>query len=138
VKDRFSSLNARAVALAVVIFMLALLLAAPAQRYFVQRAQISALQHQLSASQQQVRNARAELLRWQDPAYIKAQARARLHFVMPGETQYIVVDSSKSHEVPSTSAAIATDLPAQAAWYERLISSIQLVANVGSASQSTK
>jgi cell division protein FtsB len=135
VKDRLNGLNPRAVALAVVIFMLALLLAAPAQRYFAQRAQISALQHQLSANQERVQQARTELERWRDPAYIKAQARARLHFVMPGETQYIVIDSSKTQAVPSTNSAIATNLPAQASWYQRLISSLQLVANVGSSTR---
>jgi cell division protein FtsB len=135
VKDRLNGLNPRAVALAVVIFMLALLLAAPAQRYFAQRAQISALQHQLSANQERVKQARIELERWRDPAYIKAQARARLHFVMPGETQYIVIDSGKSRTVNSTSSAIAENLPAQAAWYQRLISSVQLVANVGSSTR---
>ena len=130
-KGRLNGLNARAVALAVVIFVLALLLAAPAQRYFAQRAQISALQHQLNASERRVVQARIDLERWRDPAYIKTQARARLHFVMPGETQYIVIDTSKPQKVASSSAAIATSLPAQAAWYERLISSVQLVANVG-------
>jgi len=135
VSERLNGLNARAVALAVVVFMLALLLAAPAQRYFAQRAQISALQHKLSASQAQVQQARAELERWRDPAYIKTQARARLHFVMPGETQYIVIDSSKTKTAASSSAAIAANLPAQAAWYQRLVSSIQLVANVGSSSR---
>lgn len=133
--ERLNGLNARAVALAVVVFMLALLLAAPAQRYFAQRAQISALQHQLSASQVRVQEARTELERWRDPAYIKTQARARLHFVMPGETQYIVIDSSKTKTAASSSAAIAANLPTQAAWYQRLVSSIQLVANVGSSSR---
>lgn len=134
-RERFNGLNARAVALAVVIFMLALLLAAPAQRYFSQRAQISALQHQLRASQARVEQARMELERWRDPAYIKTQARARLHFVMPGETQYIVIDSSKSKNPTSLGASIATELPAQVAWYQRLVSSVQLVANVGTSAQ---
>jgi len=115
--------------------MLALLLASPAQRYFSQRAQISALQHQLSASQERVREARIELGRWRDPAYIKAQARARLHFVMPGETQYIVIDPNKSGPASTTNQNVVADLPAQSAWYQKLISSIQLVANVGSSVQ---
>ena len=133
--QRLNGLNARAVALAVVVFMLALLLAAPAQRYFSQRAQISGLEHQLNASQARVAKARTELERWRDPAYIKTQARARLHFVMPGETQYIVIDSSKNESTTSDNSPIATDLPAQAAWYQRLVSSIQLAANVGSSVQ---
>lgn len=134
-KDSLNGLNARAVALVVVVFALALLLAAPAQRYFAQRAQISALQHQLTASQRSVDQAKIDLERWRDPAYIKAQARARLHFVMPGETEYIVIDPSRSRTTVSSNASIATNLPAQAAWYQRLISSVQLVANIGSPSR---
>ncbi len=132
-RNRFNGLNARAVALAVVIFMLTVLLAPPAQRFFAQRAQISALQHQLSASEDSVKRARAELERWKDPAYIKAQARARLHFVMPGETEYIVIDPNTSKAQRSSSAVIADALPAQVAWYQRLISSVQLAASIESA-----
>ena len=29
--------------------------------------------------------------RWQDPAYVEAQARERLHYVLPGETRYVVL-----------------------------------------------
>ncbi len=33
-----------------------------------------------------------ELARWDDPAYVQAQARERLSFVMPGEVAYRVID----------------------------------------------
>jgi len=74
----------RLLALSAILFFLALTIAPPVKHYFTQRAQISALKSQLSADQTALQKARKELLLWQDPEYIKSQARERLHFVMPG------------------------------------------------------
>lgn len=44
--------------------------------------------------QSRVDELETELARWDDPAYVKAQARERLGWVMPGETGYRVVDDN--------------------------------------------
>ena len=118
-------INSRAVGLALIALILVLFLAQPAQRYFAQRAQINALRQQVSASEERVAKAKAELARWNDPAYVKAQARARLHFVMPGETQYIVIDPLDKSQ---TDIKFSGDVPLDVAWYQRVISTIQLAA----------
>ncbi len=118
-------INSRAVGLALIALILVLFLAQPAQRYFAQRAQINALRQQVSASEERVAKAKAELARWNDPAYVKAQARARLHFVMPGETQYIVIDPSDKSQID---IKYSGDVPLDVAWYQRVISTIQLAA----------
>jgi len=82
----------RVLALSAILFILALTIAPPVKHYFTQRAQISALKSQLSADNLALQKAREELLLWQDPEYIKTQARERLHFVLPGERQYIVTE----------------------------------------------
>jgi cell division protein FtsB len=82
--------SGRTFAIAAIFFILALFLAPPIKNYFVQRAQISALQAQLSDDYAALEEARRELTLWQDPEYVKSQARERLHFVLPGERQYIV------------------------------------------------
>lgn len=115
--------SGRAFALGIVLFLLALTLAPPAQRYFAQRSQISALQAQVDASSQALIDAARELELWRDPEYVKTQARERLHFVLPGERQYIVTDSDDS-SVPQPTTAVAKDLPSGLPWYNRLISSI--------------
>lgn len=118
-------INARAVGLVLIALILVLFLAQPTQRYFAQRAQINSLRQQVDASQERVTKAKAELERWNDVAYVKAQARARLHFVMPGETQYIVLDpADKTQSV----IKVSSDVPLDVAWYQRVISSIQLAA----------
>ncbi|CAB4667469.1 unannotated protein [freshwater metagenome] len=118
-------INTRAVGLVLIALILVLFLAQPTQRYFAQRAQINALVQQVNASEERVVKAKAELERWNDPAYVKAQARARLHFVMPGETQYIVIDPSSKTQ---NEIKVSSDVPLDVAWYQRVISSIQLAA----------
>jgi hypothetical protein len=67
--------------------------------------------------------AAAELAQWDDPEYVASQARARLHFVFPGERQYIVVgDDEITGEDQQTK--ISSQLPVGLPWYSRLISSI--------------
>ena len=96
--NRIKGVTGRFVALSVVFFLIALTVAPPLQRYFSQRAQISAVEAQIDASKERLQNAEAELARWRDPAYIKSQARDRLHFVLPGERQYIVVGAKTEEQ----------------------------------------
>ena len=130
--NRIKGVTGRFVALSVVFFIIALTVAPPMQRYFSQRAQISAVEAQIGASKDRLLKAEAELARWRDPAYVKSQARDRLHFVLPGERQYIVVGAKSQSEFESGEQnAVADQLPDHAPWYERLISSIQTVATSG-------
>jgi type II secretory pathway pseudopilin PulG len=110
------------------LFILALALAPPVKHYFTQRAQISALKSQLSADNVALQKARDELLLWQDPDYIKTQARERLHFVLPGERQYIVTEGETTDSQNGTTK-IASALTDGQPWYARLIASISETGN---------
>ena len=130
--QKIKGVTSRFVALSVVFFIIALTIAPPMQRYFSQRAQISAVEAQIGASKDRLQNAEAELARWRAPAYVKSQARNRLHFVLPGERQYIVVGAkSQSQNEADEQNSVADQLPDHAPWYERLISSLQTVATSG-------
>jgi cell division protein FtsB len=120
--------NNRALAFIVILFVLTLAIAPPVKHYFTQRAQINALESQLSADNVALQKAREELLRWQEPEYIKSQARERLHFVLPGERQYIVVDGSTPSTQENTTE-IASALTDGQPWYARLIASISEAGN---------
>lgn len=118
--------------LGLVLVFLVTFLASPLQQYFEQRAQINAVRADIAATQERITQARTDLQRWQDPAYVRAQARERLHFVVPGETQYIVVDANGD--------GVATDDPqlpvverisGEGTWYGRIISSIEIAAYGG-------
>jgi cell division protein FtsB len=115
--------NARPLALFAIIFVLTLTLAPPIKNYFTQRAQINSLKAQVATNRTALEKARAELEIWRDPNYVKSQARERLHFVMPGERQYIVTGSDIDQAQPQTTQ-VADQLPESAPWYTKLIASI--------------
>ena len=118
----------RVLALSAIFFILALTIAPPVKHYFTQRAQISALKAELSADNTALQKAREEVLLWQDPEYIKSQARERLHFVLPGERQYIVTDGDNNPK-QNGSTKIASSLADGQPWYARLIASISETGN---------
>lgn len=86
-----------------------------------QRRDIAALQTQVADQQANVEALEAESARWEDPAYIEAQARDRLFFVYPGETSFVLLDDRSALEtaaeaVPSaTLEAPSSDWPSAAA-----------------------
>lgn len=121
--------TARFIAISVVIFIIALTIAPPAQRYFTQRAQINAVEAEIALRKERLEQAEIELQKWRDPNYVKSQARERLHFVLPGERQYIVVGvETKESAQEKKKTPIATKQFGSAPWYTKLISSIQQVA----------
>ena len=112
----------------IVLFAVAVTLAPPTQHYFAQRAQISALQADVESNKKKLEEARAELQRWRDPDYVKSQARERLHFVLPGERQYIILGvQSEIDNSTQTAAPINQEFPLGVPWYSRVISSITSV-----------
>ena len=115
--------NGRALLLAAVLFVFALTLAPPIKHYFTQKAQINSLRSQLASDRAALDSARKELELWKDPNYVKSQARERLHFVLPGERQYIVtgVEEEKTN---TEQIKVADQLPEGQPWYSRLIASI--------------
>ena len=120
-----SNTSARWLVVVTVAFILAITLAPPLQHYFAQRAQINSLRAQVNDSNNALEKAREELAKWNDPEYIASQARKRLHFVFPGERQYIVLDAPKTEEEANGPAApISTLIPNGLPWYGRLIASI--------------
>jgi cell division protein FtsB len=116
--------SGRTFAIAAIFFALALFLAPPIKNYFTQRAQISALEAQLSSDYSALEAARKELMLWQDPNYIKSQARERLHFVMPGERQYIVTGGDESTDSNNGEINVVENLPEGQPWYTRMIASV--------------
>ncbi|MEO8816370.1 MAG: septum formation initiator family protein [Mycobacterium sp.] len=109
----------RAVILAVVMCVLTLTVAGPVRTYFAQRAEIKqqsqieiALRRQIDDLQQQKSNLA-------DPAHIKAQARERLGFVMPGEIPF-QVQLPPSADVPGGPGAAPVLTPSGDPWYTAL------------------
>lgn len=72
--------------------MLAISLAYPLREYLAQRAEIADYRAKVAMQTKRVAELEAARDRWRDPAYVRTQARQRLHFVLPGETQYVVLE----------------------------------------------
>ena len=96
------SLTGRAAILILVIAALAVTLAIPMRAWLSQRAEISSLETEVSQAQDRVAGLEAELADWQDPAFIVAQARSRLHFVFPGEVGYVVLGEDDRPVLPDS------------------------------------
>lgn len=112
------------------ILILAVVVLAPSIKNFVeQRAEIAELQRSVDAAKAQSQNLDEERTRWSDPAYIRAQARERLYFVMPGEVSYLVLDDIAVAQ-PSEQPASDTVQETHSDWAGSLLSSIA-VAGLG-------
>lgn len=110
----------RAAVLAVVVCALALALAVPLRTYLTQRQDLADTVTQQDALAAEVAGLQAELDQLRDPVHVQAQARQRLHYVMPGETPYQV---QLPPEVER--AAEEADQPrAPAPWYSELWSTV--------------
>lgn len=68
------------------------LLAPVARSYVRETSELRSLQAELAAAQEQKASLQNELERWDDPAFVKAQAREHLGYVMKGDTAYRVLD----------------------------------------------
>ncbi|WP_246956760.1 septum formation initiator family protein [Brachybacterium sp. Marseille-Q7125] len=92
--------------------------------YVTQRQQLSELEAEVAAKEREVEDLRAQVARWEDPAYVAARARERLLFAMPGETQYRLTDTS-GRDVPLTAAQQAEEQRADAEWFTLLWESVE-------------
>jgi cell division protein FtsB len=89
-----SNLTSRAAILAVVMCAIALSLAYPLKEYVAQRNEIQQLTHDQAVAQRQVEELTKKQARLSDPAYVKGEARRRLHFCDPGEKCYVELDGN--------------------------------------------
>lgn len=119
------SLTGRAIALVGVVSLLVVTLAVPVRELIHQRQQIATLQSQNAVVQAQVDDLTMQADRLKDPAYVTSLIRERLHYVLPGEVGYVVLDPT---EAPAPAAAAAKPkLP----WFTSMWSSIQKVDQAG-------
>ncbi|MFJ8110252.1 septum formation initiator family protein [Streptomyces sp. NPDC096132] len=111
---RRSRLTSRAALLALVLCTLIVALAYPMRQYVSQRAEVADLEREKEEASRRVEQLRDLKARWQDDAYAEQQIRERLHYVMPGETGYIVIDPDAARQTRADLGA--ADRP----WYSNV------------------
>ena len=103
--------------LAVVVCALVLTLAVPLRTYVAQRQELAATLARQEASRVEVAELTARRDQLQDPAFVRAEARERLRYVMPGDTPYQVqLPDSVARE---TEPGATTEVPRDP-WYSEL------------------
>lgn len=120
---RSGRLTSRAAILGLVVCAVVLTLAYPTRQYLAQRGQMAQLQAASHDKQVKVDALKQQQRRWNDPSYVKAQARERLQYVLPGQVLYVVVDPSRAKAAQQRPHATAVK-PAPSArhqpWYTQL------------------
>ncbi len=108
--------------------------------YMDQRDQIDGLRAERDGAQAEVDDLDAQLARWDDSAFVVAQARERLAYVFPGETPYRVVDPEVARPAAEGSVdavrageTVVDDGP----WYDTMWASIATVGDGPEVTQPT-
>lgn len=116
--------SGRMLALAVVMVAITIMLAPTVKIFFDKKAEIDALNADIAAREAEGDVLRQQVSRWQDPNYVKQQARDRINMVMPGETGYWVFGSDLPAGESSSPAGAAAQDPADLPWVDSLWESI--------------
>ncbi|MEU5402105.1 MULTISPECIES: FtsB family cell division protein [unclassified Streptomyces] len=95
---RRSRLTGRAAFLALVVCSLIVALAYPMRQYVSQRGDMSDQRDRMAEAEQHVERLRDEKARLQDDAYIRRLAREHLHYVLPGERGYTMIDPENAEQ----------------------------------------
>lgn len=91
-RPRRPRLTGRAAVLVLVLAVLTISYASSLRAYLHQRDLIGDLKADIAEGESNIKALEREKQRWQDPAFVRAQARARFGYLMPGETGYQVLD----------------------------------------------
>jgi hypothetical protein len=116
--------------LVLVLSLLTISYASSLRAYLDQRAHISDLKGQITLREAAIDDLEREKRRWDDPAYVKQQARD-LNYVMPGETAYVVLDEDGKpvHSEATLSDPAAATQNAPTAWWSTAWRSVELAGN---------
>nr|WP_202451765.1 septum formation initiator family protein [Streptomyces sp. SID4948] len=116
-----NKLTGRAALLALVLCALVVALAYPMRQYIAQRSDIADQRRAAQRTKEKVELLREEKARWQDPDYVRAQARERLHYVLPGETGYEVAGPVPTAAAgPGVRGGATDQAAAHRPWYDNL------------------
>ncbi|WP_237686982.1 FtsB family cell division protein [Arthrobacter sunyaminii] len=117
--------SGRLLVLAMVTLVVTVLLAPSVNTYLHQRSDIAALEAEIAEQKETSGALQAQLQRWEDPSYIKQQARERIFLVMPGETRYLVKGEQGVEDVEQEAQEQVEDLR----WVDALWDSVKRAAN---------
>ena len=111
--------STRLVVVLTVAAILSVMLVPSLYQWWQQERELEQIKAQVAEQQQKNADMQRQLDLWNDPDYISTQARERLGYVRPGETQYTVVDPGPQYQDSALAAAAALTGPARP-WVQQL------------------
>ncbi|MDM7830709.1 FtsB family cell division protein [Cellulomonas edaphi] len=123
----------RALVFGLVLIMAFVLVYPTLNSYIRQQADLAELHAQVVAARARNEDLKADVARWDDRAYVVAQARERLSFVLPGETPYRVVDPETVPDTPVAKAEGPTsvlDAESTQPWYASVLDSVAVAGSL--------
>ena len=111
--------STRLLVVLIVAAILSVMLVPSLYQWWQQERELAQIKTQVAQQQQKNADMQRQLDLWNDPDYISTQARERLGFVRPGETQYTVVDPGPQYQDSALAAAAASTGPARP-WVQQL------------------
>ena len=115
------SLTGRALLLTSIVALVMITIAMPSRTWFAQRAEVASLQAQVERAREQVAALTADRARWDDPAFVTAQARRRLHMALPGETVFLTVGEGPLDPPPAPTITVDRN------WVDRLLADVRRI-----------
>ncbi|RMB62188.1 FtsB family cell division protein [Tessaracoccus antarcticus] len=112
----------RLIILGVVVAAIAVTLAQSLRVYFAQRQEIAQYRSEIQDKRDDIAELEDQIARWKDPDFVRAEARSRLGWVMPGEVGYRVIGAD-GEPIGGDSAVLAPDEPT-GLWWERVWGSV--------------
>ncbi|OKL46195.1 hypothetical protein BSR29_08070 [Boudabousia liubingyangii] len=91
-KTSRGEISYRAFSIILVLIVLAAFLVSPVKQLLQQEQSNRRMLAQIEAEKEKQAELKEMLARWDDPDYVAAQARERLGYLRPGQTQYVVID----------------------------------------------
>ncbi len=113
----------RLLILAVVVALIAITLAQSLRVYFAQRQEIAQFRAEIQNSRDEIAELEDQLARWEDPDFVRAEARSRLGWVMPGEVGYRVIGVD-GEALGGDPDVLASEAEPTGLWWERVWGSV--------------
>ncbi len=115
-------LTSWAILIAVILAVL-LAIAVPLRNYYEGRSEIARLNDSIAALEQRKTDLETDIAKYQDPEYVKQEARRRLGVMEPGETAWRIIDPRMTHGENITTE----EAPDERTWTEVMWDSLREV-----------
>ncbi|MGO1523454.1 MAG: FtsB family cell division protein [Nesterenkonia sp.] len=113
--------SGRLIVLTIVTLVVISFLVPTVRTYLQQSEEIEEMSEQIADEEQRQAELYSQLQRWDDPEFVRQQARERINLVMPGERRYHVIGDLSEADVHSAADEVAED---EGDWTETLWESV--------------